>query len=76
MLHLGHLRSDQLGRVLLLAAVSLPLLPLLHLLVVVLHMEADTTHTHTHNSFHAEKDGVTANANRCVRFTVFYASLR
>lgn len=45
MLHLGHLRSDQLGRVLLLAAaVSLPLLSLLHLLVVVLHTEGHTTH--------------------------------
>lgn len=45
MLHLGHLRSDQLGRVLLLAAVLLPLLPLLHLLVVVLHVETGKKHT-------------------------------
>lgn len=46
MLHLGHLRSDQLGRVLLLAAVLLPLLPLLHLLVVVLHVETGTKQQH------------------------------
>lgn len=37
-LHLGHLWSDQLGGVLLLAAVSIPILPLLHLLVVILHV--------------------------------------
>lgn len=53
-LHLGHLRSDELGGVLLPAAVSLLLLALLHLLIVVLQGDRETLQMDTkrHLSVH------------------------